>query len=157
MKISSDDYDLLLKVLINGLESKTLTVDMLKREVRLNDKRTKEMGEHKVDPAAFIQEAIDEATELTEEERPKKAKAAAKSALIRYVEDFQNGRLQMVSKKLAGMYLDEKGITGQKRQNMLSAATRERKRFQHLDTPAQEKKFEEEDMIDYEAWLKENK
>lgn len=118
MRFTSSSYEKLLKVLIQGLEDKTLTVKLLKEELKLNEEREEELGEHNINPSVYLDEALEEV------KAPQKKKRT-KSLIVEYVEDVVRFP-HRAPKKVLEQYADEKGMTGRERSNFLALNTKRR-------------------------------
>jgi hypothetical protein len=153
MKVSSDDYELLLKILIRGLEEKTITIATLKDELKYNDERTKEYGEHKVDPVAFISEAMEEA----EAELKPKPKAKKKKSMIEtYLDEPYVKYEYKLPKKVLIELVEERGMSKSERQTFLTRQTK-MKSNAAANAGISREAYEKELEKDWEEWVAEQK
>jgi hypothetical protein len=124
MRFTSSSYEVLLKVLIQGLEDKTLTVKLLKEELKLNKEREDEVGEHSINPSSYLEEALEEALE-EKNEKPKPKKKVKKSLIVEYVEDVVRFPYR-APKEVIEQYVIEKGMKGKEKANFLTRMTKGR-------------------------------
>ena len=150
MKISSEDYDTLLKVLIAGLEDKVITVAVLKDELKYNKQRTDELGPHKVDPIALLSEY--EAEE--EKPKPKPKKKEEENGLPLHLREYgeEVGDLLYFPKKLLEEVADYRKYSKEYRKSWLAKMTRAKTQQADADGYNTREAFEKSLEDHYKAW-----